>query len=121
MATPNLALAEVAPAQDQKHLTINAGLAGLDTATQGYDRRTVSADITLTAAEFREKFAFWLTGSPPAFALTVPAQIARFFLVVNRTSAVATVQIAGTASSVTVAASSGTSAIYSDGSTVVAL
>jgi hypothetical protein len=100
----NLALSQVAAAQNQKEVTINDQAGQIDAALTA--RLAVTIDRTnartLTDAELRRSFFFDLDpdGDPPdaAITLTVPSGISRgLFAVINDTGFDVTVEITGQA------------------------
>lgn len=84
MTSPNLAIAHVAAAQNQKEVTVNDAIDALDRALT--DLLTVSfaaGPVTLTVAQFRAAAVFAPTAALTANAtLTVP-QLRRAFGVIN--------------------------------------
>ena len=92
--TTNLNITEVVPSQNNKEITINNAFEALDQATQGALSITVTAAFTLTEFQFRSRFAIELVGTPAAaFVMTLPASIARFFAVINRSGQSCTVRL----------------------------
>ena len=119
MATPNLDITEVAAAQNQKHITINNALTALDNATQNFDERTITGALTLTASEFRASFVFILDGTPDAdFSVYVPADIKRFFSVINKTSRMANIAVVGDGGDFVIIPPEQGGSLYCDGSDV---
>ena len=116
MATTNLDIAEVAPAQNNKEITINDAIEALDQATQGALAVAVSGDTTLTAVQYRSRFMFELSGSPSSgFSLTLPDDIERLIAVRNTTDQLCTL----TLDTSTLAIPAGTQAVvWSDGETL---
>jgi hypothetical protein len=84
MSSPNLAIAHVAAAQNQKEVTLNDAINALDRAlTEALSIDFSGGPVTLTAAQFRTAIAFKPSATLSAVAtLTVP-QIKRVFVVIN--------------------------------------
>lgn len=74
MTTPNLAIAHVAAAQNQKEVTINDALDRLDLAMNDtIDIDCDAGNTSVPAGAYRENFLLRLTGAPAAdFTLTLP-------------------------------------------------
>ena len=99
MLSPNLAIAHVAAAQNQKEVTINDAIDALDRAMTDVLEIDFSAGtVTLTADQFRRNVAFRpsssLSGSP---VLAVPA-LKRSFVVANTDAVVAITVMRGSTS-----------------------
>jgi hypothetical protein len=74
MSSPNLAIAHVAAAQNQKEVTVNDAIDKLDLASNDtVDIDCSAGSTTVSAADYRENFLIRLTGTPAAdFTLTLP-------------------------------------------------
>lgn len=113
MPTPNLNIAEVAQNQNQKEVTINEALASLDEATQGLLALSINEDTTLTAAQFRSRFAFQIGGTvTEGIALTIPGNINRLFSVINTLAFPVTVTLGASTS---IVAAGTYQLLYTDG------
>ena len=84
--SPNLAIPEVDPSQDQKEVTQNNAIAWLDNAANASLAVTFAANAyTLTAAQFTQAVRFKAGVLTAAGTLTIPLT-ARLFVVDNVTS-----------------------------------
>jgi hypothetical protein len=83
--SPNLGITHVEGSQNNKHITVNEAIDKLDDAMNDQLSVDVSAGATtLSTANFRAYFAFYLTGAPSgALDFTVPDSVKRFFFVRN--------------------------------------
>ncbi len=104
--TPILGIAEVAPTQIAKEVTINDGFVALENATNALASITiVSADITLLPADYTNSFIFKLIGTPAGSQNFIVPNTSRFFAVWNTTGHAQTVKTAGSGTTASVAAS----------------
>jgi hypothetical protein len=93
MATPNLNLAHIVAAQDQKEVTANAAFDGLDEALCGHASFAMSdADLVLTSAQALGALAFVLTGSLTAPRNLVVPVNAKPYVVANQTNQTVTIK-----------------------------
>ena len=118
----NLALSQVAAAQNQKEVTINDQAGQLDAALTASLALAIDSTNarTLTSTELRRHFFFDLDpdGDPPAAAitLTVPSGISRgLFAVINDTGFDVTVEITGQALTAPMIADGEAALLTSDG------
>jgi hypothetical protein len=87
MATPNLGLAHIAAAQDQKEVTANAAFDGLDEALCGTLPVTVpDADVTLTTSQALSALAIIATGTLTANRKIIVPTNTKLYLVANQTT-----------------------------------
>ncbi|MEI4235239.1 hypothetical protein [Roseovarius sp. D22-M7] len=96
MPSPNLALTHVAAAQNQKEVTVNDAIDGLDramTATLAVDC-SAGGTVTVSAADLRRHVRLVLTGSPGAGFTVELADVPRLLALCNATDAAA--MVAGT-------------------------
>ena len=117
MPSPNLAIAHVAAAQNQKEVTINDAIDALDLAVTASHDIDCSAGgtIAVTAAQLRRNLSHVLVGSPATgFTLQLPA-VRRLLYVQNTTGQAATVTGPSGGAGVTVSAGQRT-LIYGTGS-----
>jgi hypothetical protein len=102
MASPNLVIAHVAAAQNQKEVTVNDAIDKLDMAgNDTVDIGCTAGNTTVSPADYRENFLIRLTGTPAAdFTLTLPdgKRVAAFH---NTTAKAATVRTATLGATVT--------------------
>lgn len=92
MTTSNLALPTVTANQNNKEVTINDGINGLDNATQGLMTVSMaSGSVTLTETEFKSAFVFRLTSASSPQNLTVP-DLRHGFIVDNQSGFTVTVK-----------------------------
>jgi hypothetical protein len=118
MATPNLGITELTPAQTDKTTTINQALTDLDEATQGYLAHTDIVSFTVTTEEFRSAFNHDLTGSTAgAITVTMPSGNARFFSVTNATGNTVTIEIGAAGSNKTLG-NADTGLYFTDGTAI---
>jgi hypothetical protein len=105
MASPNLAIAHVAAAQNQKEVTVNDAIDKLDLAgNDTVDIDCTAGNTTVTAADYRENFLLRITGTPGAdFTLTLPDG-KRVAAIHNTTAKAATVRTVTLGSTVTLRA-----------------
>ena len=102
--TPILGIAEVAPTQVAKEVTINDGFVALENATNAIKQVTIAAaDITLLAADYTGNFLFQLIGTPAGSQNFIVPNTPRFFAVWNQTGHAQTVKTAGSGTTVSVA------------------
>lgn len=94
VTTPNLGITHLTSNQNQPEVTVNAAIDALDESENDSLAITITANRTLTAAEFNANHIFILNGTPSAFDLTVPNQ-KRKFSIENNTGVIATVKAAG--------------------------
>jgi hypothetical protein len=113
MASPNLNIAHVAAAQNQKEVTINDAIDALDRAAgDALSVDFTAGNVTLTDAQFRGAVAFAAANLSAARDLTVP-QIKRLFAVNNAAGSAALTVKRGTG---TVEVAAGTAILaYTDG------
>ena len=115
MATGQLNIAHVVGSQNNKETTINAGLDALDNASNKISDLTITGNRTLTAAELRGNAIFELSGTPGNFTLTVPASIARTFIVSNRTGSTCSILTNGSSADALDVATLTAGSFYTDG------
>lgn len=121
MASPNLAIAHVAAAQNQKEVTVNDAIDKLDLAgNDTVDIDCTAGNTTVTAADYRENFLLRITGTPAAdFTLTLPDG-KRVAAIHNTTAKAATVRTATLGATVALRAGK-LSIVASRGTSLVAL
>lgn len=119
MASDNLSIPFVSVSQNQKELTINNAVNALDDAGNSALAITITANRTLSAAEFTGNMVFVLSGTPASnFDLVIPTT-KRFFAVRNSTGKTCTVKYAS--GSTLAIANGGNISIHSDGTTIVSM
>lgn len=119
MASDNLGIPFVSVSQNQKELTINNAVNALDDAGNSALAITITANRTLSAAEFTGNMVFVLSGTPASnFDLVIPTT-KRFFAVRNSTGKTCTVKYAS--GSTLAIANGGNISIHSDGTTIVSM
>ncbi len=90
--TDNLAIPQVAAAQNQKEVTINAATGQLSGALADFlSCDLTSGDFTVTLTNFQKYMGFATTGNSVSRVLNIPAQKRALFLVYNGGSADLTV------------------------------
>ncbi len=121
MPSPNLAIAHVAAAQNQKEVTVNDAIDKLDLASNdSVDIDCSGGNTTVSAADYRENFLIRLTGTPAAdFTLTLPDG-KRVISLHNTTAKAATARTATLGATVTMRAGE-LSIVASRGTNLVAL
>lgn len=124
MATPNLAITHIAAAQNQPEVTANDAFDLLDDAMNlAVSIANGDADQTLSQAQLGSGVAITITGALTANRhINLPAGIGRLFLFKNGTTGGHSliVQVTGApGTTVTLAASTGLVALYSDGTNVL--
>ena len=114
MTTPILAIPECASGQVDQFAVYNEALRALEKATQDFlEVDLVSANATLTAANFRAYYLFRAKNNAVARDLTLPAN-KRNFAVQNTGSATLSIKLGST----TLTLTAGSSAMYyADGTT----
>jgi hypothetical protein len=128
MSTPNLAIAHVLPTQNNKTVTINAGLDQIDTVIAGSITEAMSdADFTVPTADALAYMAFKFTGALTAVRNVIVPLVKKIYLVQNATTGgqdilFKTVSVGG---GVIISPNTGTAggfvAVYCDGTYLVPL
>lgn len=105
MSTPNLAIAHIAAAQNQKEVTANTAFDALDNAgNRVLDVDVSDSNVTLTNDQFRRNGRLRATGATTAGrTVTLPASIQRTFLASVSSASTAGVRFVRGASSAVVA------------------
>lgn len=118
--TPILQITEVSASQNQKEVTINDGLVGIENATQANLAVSLATGnaATLSLTQFVDSFAFQCSGQTASAILTVPLS-KRFFLVENL-DPTHQVTVQGTSGTTVIVPGAATTLIFCDGTNCIA-
>jgi len=121
MVSPNLAIAHVGAAQNNKETTVNAAVDALDNAMNSILDKVTDAttDVLLSDLEFRSYSIFRLTGTTGTETpLFIPAGIIKHFTVYNQTDAVVSIETEDATSLAIELAAGAIASYHSDGSEI---